>query len=60
MDLNPFLNSDGYLWGEPGLVLEAGGRSSRGGASEMNLMRNNEVVGSIPGLAPWAGDQALL
>ena len=26
-------------------------RSSRGGAAQMNLTRNHEVAGSIPGLA---------
>ena len=35
-------------------------RSSRYGAAEINLTRNQEVVGSIPGLAPWVKDLALL
>ena len=34
-------------------------RSSHHGAAEMNLTRNHEVVGSIPGLAQWAEDPAL-
>ena len=34
--------------------------SSRCGAVEMNLTRNHEVVGSIPGLTRWVKDPALL
>ena len=34
--------------------------SSRRGAVEMNLTRNHEVVGSIPSLAQWVKDLALL
>ena len=34
-------------------------RSSRHGAAEMNLTRNYEVVGSIPGLAQWLKDLVL-
>ena len=35
-------------------------RSSRHGAVEMNLSRNHEVAGSIPGLTQWDEDLALL
>ena len=35
-------------------------RSSRRGAAEMNLTKNHEVAGSIPGLARWAKDLVLL
>ena len=34
-------------------------RSSRCSAAEMNLTRNHEVVGSIPGLTQWAKDLML-
>ena len=34
--------------------------SSHCGTAEMNLTRNHEVVGSIPGLAQWVKDLALL
>ena len=33
--------------------------SSRRGAVEMNPARNQEVAGSVPGLAQWVKDLAL-
>ena len=35
-------------------------RSSRRGEAEMNLTRNHEVLGLIPGLAQWVKDLAFL
>ena len=35
-------------------------RRSRHGAVEMNLTRNREVEGSIPGITQWIKDLALL
>ena len=34
-------------------------QSSHFGAEEMNLTRNHEVVGSIPGIAQWVKDPAI-
>ena len=34
-------------------------RSSRHGAEETNVTRNDEVVGSIPGLAQWVKEPVL-
>ena len=36
------------------------GASSLCGAAEMNLTRNHEVRGLIPGLAQWVKDLAML
>ena len=45
------------LWGNS---LNITFRSSRCGAAETNLIRNDEIAGSIPGLNQWVKDPALL
>ena len=42
------------------MVKKACSRSSCHGAAETNLNRSHEVVGSIPDLAQWVEDPALL
>ena len=41
-------------------TVEVRERSSRCGSAEMNLTRNHEVSGSIPRLAQWVKNSALL
>ena len=42
------------------IYLERENRSSHRSAVEVNPTRNHEIVGSIPGLAQWVKDLALL
>ena len=45
--------------GEKYSALKLDEGSSYGGTAETNPTRNHEVVGSIPGLAPWVEDLVL-
>ena len=42
------------------IIIKKKNQSSHHGTAEMNLTRNHEIAGSIPGLAQWVKDLVLL